>query len=84
MSGVATQTADGAFDVHVMEYIAGGDLLRFAQRQPDGFVDEWILRPIMWDVATAIRDVKRMGSAIILVCDADGHDCVGRVAGGHA
>lgn len=67
MSGTITRTVDGSAVVHVMEYIEGGDLLKFAQRQQGGCIDEFTLRPIVWDLATAIVDAKRLGSAVILV-----------------
>ena len=50
-----------------MEFIEGGDVLRFAQRQQGCCVDEFTLRPIVWDLAAAIYDAKRLGSAVILV-----------------
>lgn len=49
-----------------MEYIEGGDLLALAQAAPEG-VDEFTLRPLVWDLAHAIADAKRLGSALLLV-----------------
>jgi serine/threonine protein kinase len=65
--GFVTKTLDGLFDVHVMEYVEGGDLLTYVTSSKDGCIDEGRLRPILWDMATAVRDAKRLGAVMIMV-----------------
>jgi hypothetical protein len=65
--GFVTKTLDGRFNVHVMEYVEGGDLLAHVTSSKEGCIDEGRLRPIVWDMATAVRDAKRLGAVMIMV-----------------